>query len=185
MLIDYAWSAFFSEEDDKKSVSYSLVNKGSMGEYEIFISFYTLMELHEHFSDFFLQQNAIKGGFSFREFPKVKRNYELEENQLIALLELVENFRINEYLNYIESGTMTEGFFKIIMEYVRGCIAFIDALHLRTAIDIECDFFVTKDGELRKRAQNLKNNGTITENIQITSVTGFLKILKQKELHDK
>lgn len=184
MLIDYSWVAFFSEKEEKKSKSYTLVNKGSMGEYEIFISFYTLMEVHEHFSDFFLQQNAIKGGFSFREFPKVRRNYELREHQLIELSELVENFRTNEYLNYIQPETMTEGFFKTVMEYVRGYIDFIDALHLRTAIDVGCDFFVTKDGELRKRAQNLKGNRVITEPIEITSVTGFLKILKQKS-HNK
>lgn len=185
MLIDYSWSAFFFEEEGKKSKCYTLVNKGSMGEYEIYISFYTIMELHEHFSDFFLQQNAIKGGFSFREFPKVRRNYELKDYQLVALSELVENFRINEYLNYIQPETMTEGFFKTVMEYVRGYIDFIDALHLRTAIDTGCDYFVTKDGELRKRAQKLITCAIITENIHITSVTGFLKILRQKELHDK
>lgn len=185
ILIDYAWSAFFSEEDEKKSVSYALVNKGSMGEYEIYISFYTLMELYEHFSDFFLQQNAIKGGFSFREFPKVRRNYELKEHQLIALSELVENFKVNEYLNYIQPGTMTEDFFMVIMEYARGYVDFVDALHLRTAIDTNCEVFVTKDGELRKRAQKLISNGIITEKIQITSVSGFLKILKQKLTHDK
>jgi len=180
ILIDYIWSAFFSEEEKKKSPSYTLVNKGSMGEYEIFISFYTLMEIHQHFTDYYLQQNAIKDGFSFREFPRVKRNYVLDEDQIRTVSELVENLRTNEYLNYIEPETMTEKFFKTIMEYVRGYLDFLDAIHLRTAIDTKCDYFVTKDGELRKRAQSLISRGVITAPIQITSVSGFLKILRKK-----
>jgi predicted nucleic acid-binding protein len=179
ILIDYIWSAS-SEEEEKKSPSYALVNKGAMGEYEIFISFYTLMEVHQHFTDFYLQQNAIRDGFSFRDFPRVRRNYILNEDQARAISELVENLRASEYLNYIEPETMTEGFFKIIMEYVRGYIDFLDAIHLRTAIDTKCEYFVTKDGELTKRAQKLVNQKVITEPIQIVGVKGFLEILRRK-----
>ena len=180
VLIDYVWSAFFSEEEEKKSPSYTLVNKGSMGEYEIFISFYTLMEIHQHFSDYYLQQNAIKDGFGFREFSRVRRNYVLDENQMRTVSELVEILRTNKYLNYVEPETMTEGFFKVIMKYVRGYLDFVDATHLRTAIDTKSDFFITKDGELRKRAQKLIDESVITETIKISSVSGFLEILRQK-----
>lgn len=76
---------------------------------------------------------------------------------------------------------MTEGFFKTIMGYVRGYLDFLDATHLRTAIDTKCDYFVTKDGELRKRAQKLINKGIITEPIKITTVSGFLKTLRKKK----
>jgi len=179
ILVDYVWSAFFSEEKEKKSPSYTLINKGSMGEYEIFISFYTLMEIHQHFTDYYLQQNAIKDGFGFREFSRVRRNYVLEENQLKTVSELVENLRENEYLNYIEPEMMTEGFFKTIIGYVRGYMDFLDAIHLRTAIDTKCDYFLTKDGELRKRAQDLIDKDIITESLKISSVSGFLKILKE------
>lgn len=181
ILISYLWYAFFSEKKKRTPPSYTLVNKGSMGEYEIFISFYTLMEIHKHFTDFFLEQNAIKDGFSFREFSKVRRNYVLEEDQTRTVSELVENLRTNIYLNYIEPETMTEGFFKTVMEYVRGYMDFVDAIHLRTAIDTKCDYFVTKDEELRKRAQKLINEGVITEPIKITSVPGFLKILREQK----
>lgn len=179
VLIDYIWFAFFSEEKGKKSLSYTLVNKGSMGEYEIFISFYTLMEIHQHFTDYYLQQNAIRDGFGFREFPRVRRDYVLEEDQLKTVTELVENLRENEYLNYIEPEMMTEGFFKTIMDYVRGYMGFLDGIHLRTAIDTKCGYFITKDGELRKRAQDLIDDGVITESIKISSVSGFLRILRE------
>lgn len=180
VLIDYCWAIFFSD-GERRSQSVTLVNKGSMGEYEIFISFYTLMELHEHFSDFFLQQNVMKRGFGYREFPKLKRDYILDEYQLTVVTELVENFRDNIYLNYIQPEVMTDDFFVEIMKYVRGYIEFIDALHLRTAIDTKCDFFVTKDGPLRKHTQELMNNKKINEKIEVTSVSGFLEILKKKK----
>ena len=150
-----------------------------MGEYEIFISFYTLLEISQHFTDYYLQQKAIKDGYSFREFPKVRRNYTLTKDEAETISELVENLRTNEFLNYIDIGETVNGhFFRIIMRYVQGYVDFLDALHLRTAIDVGCDYFVTKDGELRKRAQELINNKVITEPIKITSVSGFLKVLK-------
>ena len=68
------------------------------------------------------------------------------------------------------------------MKYMRGYIDFMDALHLRTAIDAGCDYFVTKDAELRKRVQELISNNVISEPIKITSVSGFLKILKTQKL---
>jgi len=181
ILIDYVYSAFFSEEKEKKSKSFTLVNKGSMGEYEIFISFYTLVEIHQHFTDFFLQRNAIRDGFGFRDFHRVRRNYVLTEDQIKTVSELVEILRENEYLNYINPETMTEDFFNIVMDYVRGYVDIIDAIHLRTAIDTKCDYFVTKDGELRKRAQELINDKTIKDPIKIASVSGFLGILKRKK----
>jgi predicted nucleic acid-binding protein len=155
------------------------VNKGAMGEYEIYISFYTLMEISQHFMDYYLQQKAIKDGFSFREFQKVRKEYSLSKEETKTIAELVENLRKNKFLNYVDVGEITGEYFQIIMSYVQGYLDFLDALHLRTAIDVGCDYFVTKDGELRKRVQTLINKGTINEPIKITSVSGFLNILKK------
>jgi predicted nucleic acid-binding protein len=176
IIVSYLWNSFY-EGRGKKSVSYRLVNQGGMGKFEIYISFYTLMEIHEHFTDYYLQQNSIKDGFGFREFPKERRNYVLDNEQLSTVASMLKTFRASPYLNYIEPETMTEGFFKEVMKYVEGYMDFVDALHLRTAIDTECDYFVTNDGELRKRAQKLICNKTITEKIRISSSKGFLKEL--------
>lgn len=176
VIIAYLWNAY--QKNGKKSVSFTLVNQGSMGKFEIFISFYTLMEIHEHFNDYHLQQNAIKDGFGYREFSKVRREYFLNNEQLLSVSELIKGLRTNPYLNYIEPETMTERFLQIVMEYVKGYIDFVDAMHLRTAIDTKCDFFVTNDGELRKRAQELICSHIITEKIKITSAKGFLKALR-------
>jgi predicted nucleic acid-binding protein len=135
------------------------------------------MEIHEHFTDYYLLQNVIKDGFGFREFPKERRNYVMDNEQLLSVSSMTEKLRTNPYLNYIEPETMTDVFLKLVMEYVKGYADFVDALHLRTAIDTKCDYFVTNDGELRKRAQKLICDKIITEKIKITSAKGFLQSL--------
>lgn len=101
----------------------------------------------------------------------------MDSEQLISVSKMIEILRTSPYLNYIEPETMTDNFLKLVMEYVKGYVDFVDALHLRTAIDIKCDYFVTNDGELRKRAQKLICNKIIAEKIQITTAKGFLQNL--------
>lgn len=176
VLIAYIWNEFYQKSRNEKSKSHTLVNEGAKGKFEIFISEYTLMEIYEHFTDYYLQQNAIRDGFGFREFPKVRRDYILNKNQLRAVAGLIEKLRASPFLNYIEPEGMTEGFFQLVMKYVKGYVDFVDAVHLRTAIDTKCDYFVTNDGELRIRAQQLMCNCTLTEKIQLTNAKSFLKL---------
>jgi rRNA-processing protein FCF1 len=74
---------------------------------------------------------------------------------------------------------MTEGFFKSVMDYVKRQIDFIDAAHLRTAIDTDCDYFVTNDGELRLRAQRLLCDQIIKERISLASASGFREVIEK------
>jgi predicted nucleic acid-binding protein len=53
ILISYIWSEFYQKTDRKKPVSHSLINLGAQGKYEIYISEYNLMEIQEHFSDYY------------------------------------------------------------------------------------------------------------------------------------
>jgi predicted nucleic acid-binding protein len=180
VLISYIWNESYQETDREKSDSHKVVNLGAQGNYEIFISEYNLMEIHEHFTDYYLQQNAIRDGFGFREFPKVRREYTLTKEQAQAVVDLIERLRASPFLNYIEPGGMTEGFFKSVMDYVKRYIDFVDAAHLRTAIDTNCDYFVTNDGELRTRAQRLLCDHIITEDITLASASGFLEAIERK-----
>ncbi len=151
-----------------------------MGKFEIFLSEYNLMEIYEHFRDYYLQQNAISDGFGYREFSKVRCNYMLSEEQRSSVAELIEKIRNSPFVNYIEPEGMTEGFFKVVMGYVKGYMDFIDAAHLRTAIDTKCAYFITNDHELRVRAQQLLSSHTIAEEIKLCGTTAFLKIISPK-----
>lgn len=179
ILIDYCWATFFSEGNSRKSKSVLLVNKGAMGFFDMHISFYTLMELSNHFTQYFLEQKAIKSGYSYPESFRQRSKFELDELERKTISELVEKLRKSKYLTYIDVEKMQDKLFPVIKQYLDGYIEFVDAYHLRTAIEIGCEYIVTKDSGFRKRAQALINKGTIKEPIKITSVTGFLRILKE------
>ena len=80
ILIDYCWATFFSEKSSRKSKSVLLVNKGAMGLFDMHISFYTLMELANHFTQYFLEQKAIKSGYSYPE--SFRQNYCSQQREI-------------------------------------------------------------------------------------------------------
>lgn len=181
ILIDYCWATFFSEKSSRKSKSVLLVNKGAMGLFDMHISFYTLMELANHFTQYFLEQKAIKSGYSYPESFRQRDKFELNEVERKTVSELVERLRNSEYLTYIDVEKMQDKFFPIIKQYIDGYVEFADAYHLRTAIEVECDYIVTKDSGFRKRVQALIKKGIIKEPMKITSPSGFLRILRKKK----
>jgi len=181
ILIDYCWATFFSEKSSRKSKSVLLVNKGAMGLFDMHISFYTLMELANHFTQYFLEQKAIKSGYSYPESFRQRNRFELDELERKTISELVEKLRNSGYLTYIDVEKIQDKLFPVIKQYIDGYVEFIDAYHLRTAIEVGCNCIVTKDSGFRKRVQALIKKGTIKEPIKITSVSGFLKILTEKK----
>jgi len=181
IIINYCWVTFFSNQKSKTSKSVSLVNKGAMGLFDMHISFYTLMEVSSHFTNAFLQQKAIKNGYSYAESFRQKTAFDLDEKEQKTISELVENLRNNPYLTYVDVEQMQDKFFPVIKQYLDGYIEFVDAYHLRTAIEVGCDYLVTKDAGFRRHAQILKSKGVIKEPINITSESGFLNILRKKE----
>ena len=46
---------------------------------------------------------------------------------------------------------------------IEECIEPTDAIHLRIALDVDCDYFITKGADLRKRIQEMINNKKISE----------------------
>lgn len=180
VIVNYCWVTFFSQQKSKESKSVLLVNKGAMGQFDMHISFYTLMEVSQHFTQYFLQQKAIKEGYTYQESFRQRYRFDLEETEARTVSELVENLRNNPYLTYIDVEKMQEKFFPVIKQYLDGSIEFVDAYHLRTAIEVRCEYLVTKDAGFRRHAQMLKTNGTIKEPLQITSESGFLNILGKK-----
>jgi predicted nucleic acid-binding protein len=155
------------------------VNKGAMGLFDIHISFYTLVEVSNHFTQYFLQQKAIKNGFSYAESFRQRARLDLDESEHKTVIELIENLRNNPYLSYIDVEKMQEKFFPIIRQYLDGYIEFVDAYHLRTAIEVGCEYLITKDVGFRRHSQALISKGIIKEPIKIASESGFLNILRR------
>lgn len=180
IIINYCWVKFFSDQRSKTSKSVLLVNKGAMGYFDIHISFYTLMEVSQHFTQYFLQQKAIREGYTWAESFRQKSQSDPDEAERKTVSELIENLRNNPYLTYIDVEKIQDKFFPVIKQYLDGYIEFVDAYHLRTAIEVKCEYLVTKDAGFRRHAQILKTKRTIKEPIKITSESGFLGILGKK-----
>jgi len=179
IFIEYIFRTHITENAKRNTACCKLIDKGVEGLFNIYISDYTLMEISQHLTDYYLMLKVIKDGFSFREFSRTRKDYTLDDEEAIFIAKIVEGLRTSEYLTYVETEEITGDFYKIVMGYVKEYIDFLDALHLRTAIDVECDYFLTKDVELRKRAQALITKKIITEPIKMSTPPSFLRILKK------
>jgi len=154
------------------------MKKGFEGDFGIYISTFSLIESFIHFMDWFLLQKAIRDGFSYREFKKERSKYVLSPEETEQIDVMLKELKEDENINFIEIASMHEEFFGCIIEYVENYVDFLDAIHIRIALDVKCDYFITKDGELRRRLQNLISQRKIDDSIKIASVSGFLKRLK-------
>ena len=169
ILIEYIFRTKITENAKRNTASCRLIDKGAEGLFDIYISDYTLMEISQHLTDYFLMLKSIKDGFSYREYRRARKDYTLDDEEAEFVAQIVEELRTNERLTYVETEEITGDFYKIVMGYVKEYIDFLDALHLRTAIDVSCDYFISKDTELRKRAQALISKKIISEPIKISA----------------
>lgn len=183
IIIDYCWYTFFSDKRTKQSHSVILVNRGAMGHFNIHISFYTLMELSNHFTQYYLEQKAIKSGYGYPDSFRQRSKFELDEKERKTISELVERLRNSKYLTFIEVEKMQDKLFPVIKRYLDEYVEFVDAYHLRTAIEVGCDYLVTNDSGFRTRVQTLINKKAITEPIKMTSAQGFLNIIDKKNVN--
>jgi predicted nucleic acid-binding protein len=65
ILIEYLYRNHISEKARKDTICCKLIDKGAEGEYEIFISDYTIIEISQHFTDYFLMLKSIEDGYVF------------------------------------------------------------------------------------------------------------------------
>lgn len=180
IFIEYLWRYFFSENASKNTASCRLIQSGAEGKFEIYFSEFTVMEITQHFIDYFLMQKVISDGYSFREFSKMKKKYEITEDESLTINQLTDRLINNQYLNYIVMGSSKneEKFLMTIIPYVKHYIDFMDAIHIRMAIAADCDYFVTEDSELRIRIQKLLSKKLLEKPIKITTPKGMLSTLR-------
>jgi hypothetical protein len=76
ILIAYFWSHYFGS-DSRQTNEIELVEKAFSKEYEIALSTFSMVELYEHFRDYYLLDKTIKRGYGFREFSRVRHDHDL------------------------------------------------------------------------------------------------------------
>ncbi len=175
IFIEYLLREYKNKNKDTNCCK--LIKKGINGEFIIYLSDHTLIEIAQFFTDYFLSIKCLEDGFGHREYRRARKNYSLNDEEAETITSMLETLRTSPHISYIETQEITGDFYKIIMSYVKESLEFIDAIHIRTAIDVGCEFFITRDGELRTRTQQLIDK-QIIDPIKLGTPSSYLKSLK-------
>jgi predicted nucleic acid-binding protein len=175
VLIEYAWERTPSAPASKPNQASKLMELGLDGRFDIFISAFCIMELYEHFRDWFLLQKVIEDGFGYREFRRERKRYKLTRKEVEILESLIIEFRDNPNIFFIEFDSVPDDFFSRVTILQKNGLDCLDAFHLLTALDVGATHFVTKDGEVRSRFDKATRREIVSPPMEMTSIRGFLR----------
>jgi len=175
VLIEYAWERTPSAPASRPNLASKLMELGLDGRFDIYVSVFCIMELYEHFRDWFLLQKVIGDGFGYREFRRERKGHRLSKREVAILESLVAEFRDNPNIYFVEFESVPTDFFSRVAILQRNGIDCMDAFHLLTALDVGATHFVTKDGEVRSRFDKVTRKELVSPPMEMTSMRGFLK----------
>jgi predicted nucleic acid-binding protein len=179
VLIEYAWQRLSPGPSNGRMLIQNIMDLGMNGAFEIVISTFCIMELYEHFRDWFLLKKVIAKGFGYREFRRERKRYKLSMEEKRFLEGIVSNFKDNPNINFIKFKEIPKDFFLRVSILQENGIDTMDAFHILSAVDIEATHFVTKDGEIRSRFNTATKREIESPPIEMTSIRGFLKTLTE------
>lgn len=180
VVIDFCWDIRFGENKHSRKNVYKLFEMGAGGDFEGYVSTFTFIEINLHFTEYYFLQKHISEGFGFRELSRERRKYRLKEEEKKEIKEMIKWLRNDMGLNIIDVKEITASSLKYVQKYIDNGMGFIDALHLQVALETGCNYLVTKDGDFRKRTQDLVSNNQLIEDIKPITISGFLKKIKNK-----
>ncbi len=175
VLVEYAWERTPSAPSSNKKRASRLIELGLKGNYDIYISTFCIMELYEHFRDWYLMKKVIADGFGYREFRRERKRHKLTKNEVEILGSLIAEFRDNPNIFFIEFDSLHDDFFSRVTILQKNGLDCLDAFHLLTALDVGATHFVTKDGEVRSRFDKATRMEIVSPSMEMTSIRGFLK----------
>lgn len=175
VLIENAWERLAFEPPARRTTASRLVELGQDGRFEIVTSTFCIMELYEHFRDWFLMQKVIGSGFGYREFRRERKKHKLSKGEVKVLDVLVSDFRDDPDIYFVEFDRVPKHFFSRVSVLQRNGIDSLDAFHLLTALDVESTHFVTKDAEVRSRFDIATKREIESPPMEMTGMRGFLK----------
>jgi predicted nucleic acid-binding protein len=178
VLIDYAWERTPSASTSRSNLASNLIKLGLEGRFDIYISVFCIMELYEHFRDWFLLQKVIGDGFGYREFRRERKRHRLTKKEVAILESLVAEFRDNLNIYFVEFETVPDDFFARVATLQKNGMDCLDAFHLLTALDVGATHFITKDGEVRSRFDKVTRRELVSPPMEMTSMRGFLRGLR-------
>ena len=147
-----------------------LLDKFETGKFLNVMSQWSKLELRNVVRLIRLEQKFVESGYSTREFGDARKEIFLtpEENKLV-------NQAIFDIWKYCirETKSLTEGDFRKIENLSKKGFEFMDLILILQSKKNKCDFFITKDTQLKKTEKLSKEF-----NIKIIGINEFLDKLK-------
>lgn len=167
-------------EVEKKSQDINLINKLDEIKFKDFVilSPFLIVEISNHFADWYLLNKVIKSGHGYREFASEKKNHSLNEDEKDMLNGIIQKISSKTFVNTITINEIKKPNLDLLFTLVNNQVDFFDALHIMTADSAECKYFITKDNELRIRTQPLISNGLVSKELKLISPNSFIKSFK-------
>lgn len=175
VLIEYAWERTPSAPTSRPNLASKVIELGLDGQFDMYVSVFCIMELYEHFRDWYLLQKVIGDGFGYREFRRERKNHRLTKKETAVLESLIEEFRDNPNIYFVDFESVPSDFFSRVAILQKNGFDSLDAFHLLTALDVGATHFVTKDGEVRSRFDKVTREELVSPQMEMTSMRGFLK----------
>jgi len=156
--INYIWQTHFEESAKTNNSSVKLIEKiYKNNNYEIILSPFLTNEISTHFRDWFIMQKIIKDGFSYRDFSRERKNYSLTEEEKNEIIQIIISIGSADNINVLPVKNIEKQDIEEILNLESDYyFDFYDSLHVYTAVNQGCKFFITSDSPLRKSASKLK-----------------------------
>ena len=152
--INYVWQTQFSDKPKRKNPATKLIEKLANSEhYQLTLTPYLISEISTHFRDNYILQKVMRDGFSYRDFNREKKNYELDKEEIEKINQIIIYIGGLESVNVLlPEDIKKEALEEILDLETTYYFDFYDAIHFQTAKDKKCEYFITTDGPLRTSA---------------------------------
>ena len=121
-------------------------------EIDVISTDWNLLEFRDQITKLVLEKKFIENGYSLTEFKEARKEIQLDKEDLKVIDDFV-------FIVPALSGEKTFNAnidFKFLWKLCNTGISAFDAIHIQQANDNECDFFVTRDGELITKTKKHK-----------------------------
>jgi len=165
--ISYVWQTQFTNKAKKESASTSVIKKiDGDNNFQIILSPFLISEISSHFRDWYNMQKAIKDGYSYRDFTRVKKDYELTDKEVEKIDDIIIKIGGIENVNVLLPENIKKEDIETILNYeVKYQFDFYDALHVFVAMKNKCKYFITTDTPLRKCIAKLNHGAQKIESL--------------------
>lgn len=175
ILIDYIWWSKFANNPIKEKKTVTLLKNVEKGIFNPIISNFSLIEMANHFRDYFLLRYVIEDGYSYRELHGRKINYRLAPTEEQKIQEILNEFENNESFTIVKVTGWRKKAFSDIELFIKNYIELIDAFHLQVARSLNCKYLITKDEEFRKWVKEMEEQNPKIIKTAVVSVEEFIK----------